>query len=255
MKMMAETEQAIALIRKSDRIVAFSGAGISTEAGIPDFRGPGGLWEDSDLMEQLSLSGFRQNPEGFYRVNVKLFSDIRSATPTLAHKFLVRLEEMGKIQAVVTQNIDGLHRAAGSKKIFELHGTYRTGHCTKCRAKYEMENFYLEIQSGRLKVPLCPSCSATIKPDVVLFEDPIPMDAWEGAVYAAEHCDLMLVLGSSLVVYPAAELPMIAISSGAPVVIVNLEGTAYDSLAKVVVRDKLGEFAKSALAAFGHEFH
>jgi NAD-dependent deacetylase len=247
---MENAEQAIDLIRKSDRIVAFSGAGISTEAGIPDFRGPGGLWEDSALMEQLSLSGFRRNPEGFYRANVKLFSEIRSAEPTLAHKLLVRLEQLGKIGAVVTQNIDGLHRAAGSKRVFELHGTYHTGHCLKCRAKFKMENFYLEIQSGRLKVPLCPDCAATIKPDVVLFEDPIPVDAWEGAVYAAEHCDLMLVLGSSLVVYPAAELPMIAISSGAPVVIVNLEDTVYDSLAKIVVRGKLGEFAKSALAAF-----
>jgi NAD-dependent deacetylase len=249
MKMM-DTEQAISLIRRSCRIVAFSGAGISTEAGIPDFRGPGGLWEDSDLMNQLSTSGFERDPEGFYQANVKLFSDIWKAKPTLAHQLLVRLEALGKIEAVVTQNIDGLHHAAGSTKIFELHGTYRTGHCPRCNAGIEMESFYLDIQEGRLKVPLCSSCSVPIKPDVVLFGDPLPENAWQGAVEAVAQCDLMLVLGSSLVVYPAAELPMIAVSSGAPVIIVNLEKTAYDGLAKVVVRGKLGEFAKSALAAF-----
>jgi NAD-dependent deacetylase len=247
---MFETENVISLIRKSKRIVAFSGAGISTEAGIPDFRGPGGLWEDSGLMEQLSISGFQRDPEAFYRANIRLFSDIWKAEPTAAHRLLARLEDLGKLSAVVTQNIDGLHHAAGSRKVFELHGTYRTGHCPKCAAAFEMGNFYLEIQAGRLKVPLCPGCATSIKPDVVLFGDMLPVDAWQSAVDAASECDLMLVLGSSLVVYPAAELPMIAISSGAPVVIVNLEATAYDNLAKVVVRGKLGDFAKSALSAF-----
>lgn len=247
---MQSTGQAIDLIRKSNRIVAFSGAGISTEAGIPDFRGPGGLWQDSDLVSQLSKEGFETDPEGFYQANMRLFSEIWNAKPTLAHQLLARIEELGKIEAVVTQNIDGLHYAAGSKKVFELHGTYRTGHCQKCKAGFDMERFYFEINKARLKVPLCPDCTVPIKPDVVLFGDLLPAEAWEGSADAVSRCDLMLVLGSSLVVYPAAELPMIAISSGAPVVIVNLEGTAYDSLAKVVVRGKLGEFAKSALAAF-----
>jgi len=250
MKTMVDTEQAINLIRRSSRIVALSGAGISTEAGIPDFRGPGGMWESSSLMEQLSVSGFRRDPEGFYRESLKLFSNIARAGPTLAHKLLARLEELGKIEAVVTQNIDGLHRAAGSKNVFELHGTYRTGHCPECGQGFEMTGFYSDIESGRLKVPLCPGCGTAIKPDIVLFEDLLPVDAWQGSVDAAENCDLMLVLGSSLVVYPAAELPMIAISNGAPLVIVNLEGTAYDSMARVVVQGRLGDFAKSALAAF-----
>jgi NAD-dependent deacetylase len=248
---MFETENAIELIRKSERIVAFSGAGISTEAGIPDFRGPSGLWQDEDMMEKLSISCFQRNPEEFYRANVRLFSEIWQAKPTLAHRLLVRLEELGKLQAVVTQNIDGLHHAAGSRTVFELHGTYRTGHCPDCGDNFEMGHFYSEIQEGRLKVPLCSRCATPIKPDVVLFGDMLPQDAWQGAVDATSECDLMLVLGSSLVVYPAAELPMFAISGGAPVVIVNLEKTAYDSLAEVVVREKLGDFAKSALAALG----
>ncbi len=247
---MAETEQAIHLIRKSNRIVALSGAGISTEAGIPDFRGPGGMWENADLLQQLSASGFNRSPEGFYRASVELFSTISRAEPTPAHRLLARLEQMGKLDAVVTQNIDGLHHAAGSTKVFEVHGTFRTGHCTKCGARCDMAQFYSDIESGKLGVPRCATCAAPIKPDVVLFEEMLPVDAWEGAVDAAEKCDLMLVFGSSLVVYPAAELPMMAISSGAPLVIVNLEPTAYDNMATVAIRAKLGDFARAALAAF-----
>jgi NAD-dependent deacetylase len=250
MNSVTHTEQAINLIRESSRIVALSGAGISTEAGIPDFRGHGGLWENEALMRQLSLSGFKRDPEAFYRGSMKLFSTMGQAKPTLAHKLLVRLEEMGKLTAVVTQNIDGLHHAAGSRKVYELHGTYHTGHCPKCSARFEMADFYSRLADGRLKVPLCPGCAKPIKPDIVLFEDLLPEDAWQGSVEAAAQCDLMLVCGSSLVVYPAAELPMIAISGGAALVIVNKEETACDGLAKVVVRGSLGEFAKSALAAF-----
>jgi|WetSurMetagenome_2_1015567.scaffolds.fasta_scaffold35411_3 NAD-dependent deacetylase len=250
MKTMVQIEQAIDLIRKSQSIVALSGAGISTEAGIPDFRGPGGMWDDPQLLEQLSASGFNRNPAGFYQGSVKLFSAISRAAPTLAHRLLVRLEELGKIEAVVTQNIDGLHHAAGSTRVYELHGTLRTGHCTKCRAAYEMHPFYSEIENGRLKAPFCAACAAPIKPDVVLFEDSLPADAWDSSIAAAEKCDLMLIFGSSLVVYPAAELPMIALSGGARLVIVNLGETSYDGMATVTVQAKLGEFAKRALAAF-----
>jgi NAD-dependent deacetylase len=249
MKNLLDTDQAISLICKSNRIVAFSGAGISTEAGIPDFRGPGGMWEDTELLNQLSASGFRRNPQGFYRASVTLFSTIARAEPTPAHRLLAQLERMGKLDAVVTQNIDGLHRAAGSVKVYELHGTFRTGHCTKCGARFEMSAFYSEIESGQLGVPSCGTCNAAIKPDVVLFEDLLPEEAWDGAVEAARNCDLMLVFGSSLVVYPAAEIPMIAVSRGAPLVIVNLEPTAFDAMATVNVRAKLGEFARAALAA------
>jgi NAD-dependent deacetylase len=250
MQTMVQTEQAISLIRKSHRIVALSGAGISTEAGIPDFRGPGGMWEDPDLLEQMSASGFSRNPEGFYRASARLFSTIARAEPTFAHRLLVRLEQLGKIEAVVTQNIDGLHHRAGSAKVYELHGTCSTGHCTKCGAGFEMAAFYAAIESGRLELPLCDGCLAPVKPDVVLFEDLLPADAWQNSVRAAEQCDLMLVFGSSLVVYPAAELPMIALAGGARLAIVNLERTGYDAMAAVTVQCKLGEFAKTALAAF-----
>jgi NAD-dependent deacetylase len=156
------------------------------------------------------------------------------------------------VDAVATQNIDGLHRVAGSGIVYELHGTYRTGHCIQCRKEYEMMNFYSEIEAGRLKVPFCDKCKMSIKPDVVLFEEMLPQDAWNKSVEAAERCDLMLVFGSSLVVYPAADLPSIALSGGAELVIVNLEETGYDRRASVVVRGKLGEFSKIALAAFSN---
>ncbi len=250
MKMMVDIEQAISLIRKSSHIVALSGAGISTEAGIPDFRGPGGMWSDPELLEQLSVTGFKRNPEGFYRDSMKLFSTISQAKPTFAHRLLARLEEMEKMEAVVTQNIDGLHHAAGSQKVFELHGTYHTGHCPQCPARFRMADFYAQIESGQLKVPLCPSCRIPIKPDIVLFEDPLPEDAWQGSVDAISQCDLLLIFGSSLVVYPAAQLPLIAVSNGVPLVIVNLEPTSYDAMAQIVLRTRLGEFAKAALAAF-----
>jgi NAD-dependent deacetylase len=250
MKTMVQIEQAIDLIRKSKCIVALSGAGISTEAGIPDFRGPGGIWEDHQLLEQLSATGFNRNPAGFYEGSLKLFSAIAQAEPTLAHQLLVRLEQLGKLESVVTQNIDGLHHAAGSTKVHELHGTLRTGHCTRCGTGYEMHPFYSEIENGRLKVPLCTTCAAPIKPDIVLFEELLPADAWDSSVAAAEKCDLMLIFGSSLVVYPAAELPLIALSGGAQLIIVNLEGTSYDRMAAVTVQAKLGEFAMRALAAF-----
>jgi NAD-dependent deacetylase len=250
MKMLAQMEQAIHLIRRSRRIVAFSGAGISTEAGIPDFRSPGGMWEDPELLSQMSASGFNRNPEGFYKGSIKLFSTIARAEPTLAHRLLAHLERMGKLETVITQNIDGLHHLAGSTQVCELHGTLRTGHCTKCRTGYEMQRFYRDLECGRLKVPLCDSCRAPIKPDVVLFEDILPADAWDSSVDAAEKCDLMLILGSSLVVYPAAELPRIALASGAKLAIVNLDATGYDGVAAVVVQAKLGEFAQRALAAF-----
>ena len=246
---MTAAEHAIELVRHAGRIVALSGAGISTEAGIPDFRGPKGLYQDPGLFSQLSAQGFARNPAGFYRAGLKLFPNITRAIPTAAHHLLSRLEEQRKLKAVVTQNIDGLHQAAGSRTVFEIHGTFRTGHCTACRASYEMQAFYESMQDGVSLPPLCTRCHSPVKPDLVLFDDFLPTDVWEAAVGAVENCDLLLVFGSSLQVYPAAELPQYALDRGARLVIVNLEETPYDRRAAAVVRDKLGSFADAAIAA------
>ena len=244
------SEQAVKLIREARNIVALTGAGISTEAGIPDFRGPGGLWGDAEKLNFLSLSGFRRSPEGFYKASRDLIAAISRAAPTTAHMLLAQLEETGKLKAVATQNIDGLHTAAGSRTVYELHGTYRTGRCTQCAKAYEMAGFYVEIESGRFTLPLCSVCAAPIKPDIVLFEENLPEESWRKSAAAAGTCDLMLVFGSSLVVYPAAELPMIAIEGGAKLVIVNMEPTGHDSLATVTIHVKLGDFARFALKSF-----
>ena len=246
---MTPAEHAIDLIRQASRIVALSGAGISTEAGIPDFRGPNGLYNDPGLFAQLSAGGFARNPVGFYQAGLKLFPNITRAKPTVAHHLLSRLEQQRKLRAVVTQNIDGLHQAAGSRTVFEIHGTFRTGHCTGCRTSYEMQAFYESMQDGSSLPPLCTRCRAAIKPDLVLFDDVLPPDVWEAAVGVIENSDLLLVFGSSLQVYPASELPQCALDRGSRLVIVNLEETPYDRCAEAVVREKLGSFAGMALAA------
>ncbi len=242
----AETDLALELIGRSSRMVALSGAGISTEAGIPDFRGPGGLWQDPALFAALSARGFARDPAAFYRAGMKLFPNIIEAKPTAAHTLLARLERQGKVAAIITQNVDGLHQAAGSKRVLEIHGTFRTGHCTKCAASYEMKGFYDDMKRGLSLPPGCSRCGRPIKPDLVLFDDFLPESVWEAAEEAVRSCDLLLVLGSSLQVYPAARLPRLALEHGAPLVIVNLEETPYDGRAAAVVRGRLGAFAEAA---------
>ena len=236
-------EQARVLIHKANRIVAFSGAGISTEAGIPDFRGKGGLWEDQKLMELMSAGGFSRDPAAFYRASLQTLPNIHRAEPTASHHLVARLEAQGKLSAVVTQNIDGLHQAAGSQTVYEIHGNFRMGRCVDCRAAYEMAAFYDRIERGEIELPLCSECRSPIKPDVVLFGDLLPFDVWDRAVEASRSCDLMLVLGSSLIVYPAAELPKLAVMNGAKLIIVNREATDYDPMASAVIRGSLGDFA------------
>src|SRR5215510_2872522 len=239
-------EQAVTLIREANRIVAFSGAGISTEAGIPDFRSKGGLWENQKLMELMSADGFRRDPVAFYRASLQSLPNIHRAEPTAAHRLIAQLEAQGKLSAVVTQNIDGLHQAAGSQTVYEVHGNFRTGHCLDCRASYEtgeMAAFYDRIERGEIELPLCSECQSPVKPDVVLFGDLLPFDVWDRAVEASRSCDLMLVLGSSLIVYTAAELPKLAVMNGAKLIIVNREATDYDPMASAVIRGSLGDFA------------
>lgn len=240
-------EKAVALIRESRRIVAFSGAGISTEAGIPDFRSQGGLWEDEELMMLMSSTGFRRDPAAFYQASLQMLPNIHRAEPTAAHRLLAELEARGKLTAVITQNIDGLHQAAGSQTVYEIHGNFRTGHCVNCRAAYKMSDFYHQIEQGAIKLPACIKCQSPVKPDVVLFGDLLPFDVWDRAVEAIQKCDLMLALGSSLVVYPAAQLPQTAISHGAKLIIVNREATDYDAMASVVIRGQLGDFARAVI--------
>ncbi len=233
----AEVSQAAKILAGSKHTVAFTGAGHSTPSGIPDFRSPGtGLWAQSDPMEVASAHAFRRNPQAFFDWIRPLAAQMIVAQPNAGHRALAELEQMGVLKAVITQNIDDLHRRAGSRMVLELHGTMRTATCTGCQKSYftsELASTFMD--SGA--IPRCAACGGIIKPDVVLFGDMLPLGALLEAQSQAERCDVMLVAGSSLEVYPAAELPAQARRHGAEVVIVNLEPTAMDDEAAVVIHD------------------
>jgi NAD-dependent deacetylase len=221
--------------------VALTGAGISTPSGIPDFRSPdSGLWTKVDPMAVASISVFRTRPEAFYewmRPTAKLFLE---AEPNPAHLALAELEEMDLLKAVITQNIDNLHQRAGSRRVLELHGHFREATCMRCRKEFSTEGvIYDYMLEG--KVPRCVVCGGVLKPKAVFFGEPLPMDALLDAQIEAQSCDLMLVAGSSLQVVPAADLPFLARSLGADLIIVNYEKTPADPAARVVIHEDVAD--------------
>ena len=230
-------EYAAELLRKAKYAVVLTGAGISTPSGIPDFRSEGtGLWASDEAMEVASLSTFRTDPERFFDWFRPLAGLIFNAKPNPAHVALAQLEEVGRIQSVVTQNIDTLHHKAGSKNVIEMHGTLRTLSCTQCFQKAEAER-YLEAFVERGELPLCSSCNGLMKPDVILFGEQLPQSAWFEAQRESRKCDLMLVAGSSLEVLPVAGLPMQAIDRGSHLVILNNATTYLNVRADVVIQE------------------
>ncbi len=248
MNLSDDYQMLVDVINTSKYITALTGAGISTEAGIPDFRSPNvGLWARIDPMVAFTRDGFNRNPKVFYEVSAELVPQIISAEPTKAHKMLAVLEEMGKVKTVITQNIDGLHQKAGSRDVIEVHGNLREGTCTTCEEKYSMEIIVNKFTSGQ-NPPRCDKDEGVIKPDVVLFGDPLPAEDFARAVKLARTCDTMIVLGSSLVVYPVADLPRIALQSGARLIILNRDSTPYDSMATLVINESLGVIADQVMS-------
>ncbi len=233
----AAIEDAAVLIRKAERAVVLTGAGISTPSGIPDFRSEGtGLWSHDEPMEVASLSTFRTTPERFFNWFQPLASQIFDAQPNAAHVALAEFEHAGHVRTIATQNIDGLHQKAGSKNVVELHGTLRTMTCTNCFRQYEATPFLQPyIETG--KIPRCPNCNGILKPDVILFGEQLPQSAWYEAERAARQCDLMVVAGSSLEVLPVAKLPMLALDRGAHLIIVNNTPTYLNVRADVIIMD------------------
>jgi len=229
-------ERAAEIILSSKYVVALTGAGISTPSGIPDFRSPGtGLWEKVDPMAVASLAAFKLNPARFFEWFRPLGKTLLESKPNPAHIALAKLEEAGLLKAVITQNIDGLHQKAGSKRVLEVHGHLREAECMKCRRSYPTESFmerYLEFG----EIPKC-QCGGVLKPKVVLFGEPLPRWVFMEAVGEAQKCDAMIIAGSSLEVYPAAELPTLAYQNGAKLIVVNLQSTYADSIAEVVIRE------------------
>ena len=232
---MTPQEQLQQWIRESDNIVFFGGAGVSTESGIPDFRSVDGLYNQkySEPPETiLSHTYFTRRTEDFYRFyrDKMLCLDVR---PNAAHLKLAELERAGKLKAVVTQNIDGLHQAAGSQTVYELHGSVHRNYCTKCRAFYDVRF----IAEGK-GVPRCPVCGGLVKPDVVLYEEGLDQDTIEGAVQAISRADVLIIGGTSLVVYPAAGL--VNYYRGNKLVLINRDPTPYDGQADLVIHSSIG---------------
>lgn len=229
------------ILDNSKRIAFFGGAGVSTESGIPDFRSQDGLYSQKwkyPPEQILSHSFFMKNTGEFYRFYREKMICL-SAKPNGAHLKLAELEAAGKMTGVVTQNIDGLHQAAGSKKVFELHGSVLRNNCMKCKSFYDV-NFILDSgKEGESAVPVCPKCGGMVKPDVVLYEEGLDNDVIEGAVNAIATADTLIIGGTSLNVYPAASL--IHYFRGNTIVLINKSPTSADSLAQLVISEGIGQ--------------
>ncbi len=223
----------VELLKNSNYATAFTGAGISTESGIPDFRSKNGIY--SYVSENIfSLELFYKKPEVFYEFASKYLFDILSKKPNKAHIVLAKLEQKGYLKCVITQNIDNLHQKAGSKRVYEVHGSFNTSTCLRCGKKFDFNYLVTELKNKKIPV-LCDECKGVIKPDVTFFGESLPED-FTLATAEAQKSDFMFVLGTSLVVYPAAFIPTYVNGS---IVIVNKEETPLDSRAEVVIHDSL----------------
>jgi NAD-dependent deacetylase len=238
------------LLRSAERVVALTGAGISVPSGIPDFRSPGtGLWADVDPMEVAHVAIFRREPERFWSFYGDRFAMLRDKRPNGAHAALVELERRGVLEAVVTQNIDGLHRAAGTQELIEVHGTIGTSSCLACGARYELVVVRERLAAAPDGVPRC-DCGAAVKPDVVLFGELLPEPALARASELAASADLLLCVGTSLEVFPVAELPRITLAAGGAVALVTKGPTPYDSDAVVKLDGDVVAELEAVLGAF-----
>lgn len=234
------------MLRESQRIVALTGAGISRPSGIPDFRSDSGIWAHQDPFEVASLRAFHRDPQRFFSWLQGLLAPVMMAQPNPAHLALAELEARGRLRAVITQNIDGLHQAAGSRRVFELHGHLRTATCQGCGLQVPSEPLLPLVRRGQ--VPRC-RCGGAFKPDVVLFDELLPQGLVWLAQKALEECDLLLVAGTSLEVAPVCDLPLLALRRGVPIVIVNLDATHLDERAAVVLHEDVAEALPTLVGA------
>lgn len=243
----------IALARAAQRIVAFTGAGISTESGIPDYRGPDGVWARSAYP---TLGDFKVNPEtrrAYWEARRVRYPQMRDTQPNDGHYALAALERAGRLQAVITQNIDGLHHAAGQTpdRVIELHGTTHRVRCLDCGATWDAGEIHDRLESGE-SVPACEQCGGPLRAATVLFGEAVPRAELDRAIAEAKSCDLMLVVGSSLVVNPAAKIPLVAKRNGARLAIINRTPTPLDAMADVRVFGEAGSTLAALATALLH---
>jgi len=237
-------KKAAVLLYEAKKIVAFTGAGVSTESGIPDFRSPGGIWEKYRPVYFDEFLSSEEARLAYWRRSRATYPVICSAKPNPTHHALYELEKMGKLEAIITQNVDRLHHKAGNspERIIEIHGTVAYALCLDCGERYDRDEIQRALEAeDELSVPTCSHCGGPLKDATISFGQPMPEKEMAEAGRMAQLCDLMLVLGSSLVVYPAAYLPQHAHQSGATLIIINLDPTPFDHLAAVAIQAKTGE--------------
>ena len=237
------------LLDSSDRIAVFTGAGISTESGIPDFRSPNGIWSKMTPIDYQEFVSSEEMRKEAWRRKIVIDKDMNVAKPNRGHRAVAELVERGKCFCVITQNIDGLHQASGipPEKIIEIHGNGTYAKCLDCNKRFELEPIF-EAFAHDETTPRCDQCGGIVKTATISFGQAMPEEEMQRAEYASQSCDLMLAIGSSLVVYPAAGFPIYAKRSGAKLVILNREETEQDQIADLVVNAEIGETLGAALA-------
>ena len=232
-------------ILKSKKTIAFTGAGISVESGIPDFRGAEGLWQKYAPEDYAHIQAFTSDPDRVWLMLKEMFALVMGAKPNPAHEGLAELERMGYLSSVITQNVDGLHQAAGSRNVIEFHGTHRTLSCLNCSSTVDGTSLRIEDLP-----PRCPRCSSLLKPDVVFFGEPIPWRAQALSFEESASCEMVLSIGTSAVVYPAASIPMTAKQRGATVVEINKEPTPLtDEISDYLICGSAGEIIPAIVEA------
>ena len=245
----------VELIRESEKILVFTGAGLSTESGIPDFRSPGGIWDrydPSDFYFQKIVSDEKAR-ERYWEMSSEFYEMMKDAVPNRAHLAIAELEGTGKLLVIVTQNVDRLHHKAGNSpdKIIEIHGTTFSVSCLSCGKAYDRDEIEVRLRSG-VKAPYCDDCSGILKPDTISFGQAMPEDKMALSLKHARECDLCIVLGSSLVVYPAASVPIQAVETGAKLMIINRDETPLDPHAALTIHDSVAKTLEQIMEKLPH---
>jgi NAD-dependent deacetylase len=248
--MTKQIEEVARLILTSKRIVVFAGAGLSTESGIPDFRSPGGVWDRYDP-EDFYFQNFLSSElsrEKYWQMATEMYESMKKAQPNLAHLAIAEMERLGKLDCVITQNIDGLHFKAGNseEKVIQLHGTAMSVSCLSCGRRYDRDEIQERLRKG-LKAPRCDDCGGPLKPATISFGQSMPERETQEAHHRSSLSDLFVVIGSSLVVQPAASMPLVAKRNGAKLIIINRDPTSYDDMADLVIHGQAGSIMDSIL--------
>ena len=234
--------EAVELIASSNRIVGFTGAGISTESGIPDFRSPNGVWANNRMIEYGEFISSRPGRIEYWRQKVAIWPEMRDAQPNAGHRAFVELERQDRLRALITQNIDGLHQRAGNRPelVIELHGSTAEAVCLTCSDRITMDEAVRRVAAGD-PAPECERCGGLLKPATISFGQAMPAREMQLAAEAAKDCDFFLAVGSSLLVYPAASLPELAKRYGAALIIINRTSTPLDAIADLVINEEIGK--------------